>query len=280
MSIIEQTSAIEIRDTRISLSEIGNGEPILFLHGNPGSRKDFAEIINGKPVDKFKFILPDRPGHMSSDEIINETNDPWLDIEFFAELIDRKCNGKVWLAAYSMGCYIACKIAIKHPDKIKGIIMMAPYLTPDNPKEKPSSIPNLSRGAFLGTFFGTLMPMLAQGKMQKHIENVFAPANLPEEYLETWLPRYTRFESLLAMMTDKNTMLESLNEVHQRMPEIKCPIQVLIGDKDLVCCADKQKKLLQEKMPHAQITSLPEGGHGLPLTHPTECLQAISDIAS
>ncbi len=275
MSSIEQTSAIEIKETRISLSEIGKGETILFLHGNPGSRKDFAEVIAKKSDDQFKFLLLDRPGHMSSDEIINETNDPWLDVEFYAELIDRKCDGKVWLAAYSMGCFIACKIALKYPEKVKGIIMLSPYLIPDNANESPTSIPNLSKGAFLGTILGIAMPLLSQTKMQKHLENTFAPAQTPDDYIETWLPRYTRFESLLAMMTDKNAMLSSLKEVHERMPEIKSPVHALIGDKDKVCSSENQKQLLQAKFPRTKISSLPEGGHALPLTHPQECLQAI-----
>lgn len=275
MGSIEQTSAIEIKETRFSLSETGKGESILFLHGNPGSRKDFSAIIEKKSDDKFKFVIPDRPGHMASEEIINEDNDPWLETEFYAELIDRKCNGKTLLVGYSMGCFIASKIAIKYPEKVKGIVMLAPYLTPDNPSESPTSIPSLAKGAFLGTILGIVMPLAAQSKMQKHLENAFFPQSVSEEFLETWLPRYTRFESLLAMMVDKNSMLATLKEVHEGMAGLKCPVHVIIGNKDRVCSQENQKKLLQEKIPSVKIIELPEAGHALLLSDAEQCLKTI-----
>jgi pimeloyl-ACP methyl ester carboxylesterase len=277
MSSLEQTTAIEINETRISFSETGKGEPLLFLHGNPGSRKDFSAILARSEGLDCRLIMPDRPGHNGSEELINENNDPWLDTEVFAELIDARCNGKTWLFGYSMGCHIACRIAIKYPDKVKGIIMAAPYLTPDNPDEKPSSLPDLAKGAILGTALGILLPLLSQNRMLKHLENLFSPGQLTDEYRETWMPRYTRFESMMALMTDKNSMLKTLEEVKNNLKTIKCPIVALIGDKDAVCSYENQKNLLKESLPEAALQIITDGGHALPLTHPEDCLNIIRE---
>ena len=222
--------------------------------------------------------MPDRPGHMSSEELINDNNDPWLDSEMFAELIDRKCGGRAVLVGYSLGSYIACKIALRHPEKVRGIVMLAPFLVPKDLGEKPSSIPELSRGAILGTIFGILMPLLSQTKMQEHLESVFAPGKVSEEYLETWMPRYTRFETLMAMISDKNSLLQTFKELHERLSEIKCPIQVLIGDGDRVCSPDKQASLLSEKLPNVKLVRLADAGHSLNLSHPLDCLKAVDDL--
>ncbi|NCB38855.1 MAG: alpha/beta hydrolase [Erysipelotrichia bacterium] len=281
MSFLEQTSAVEIKDTRISLSEAGKGENVLFLHGNPGSRKDFSAIIEKIADAGIKLVAPDRPGHMSSDELIDENNDPWLDAEIYAQLIDQKCGGKAWLLGYSMGAFIACKIAVKYPEKVKGVIMLAPYLMPDNPSEKPSSLPELAKGALLGTILGIILPLLSQTRMQKHIENVFSPLAVPADFLETWLPRYTRFETLMAMMTDKNAMLTTLKEVHEGIKSLECPVVALIGDKDMVCSAEAQKKLIADTIPGAQIRILQDAGHSIPVTHAENCLVLIKEaIAS
>ncbi|HAE41079.1 MAG TPA: hypothetical protein DCG57_20965 [Candidatus Riflebacteria bacterium] len=278
MGTLEQTTAVEIKDTRISLSEAGKGDSVLFLHGNPGSRKDFTSLLDGFAADKYHFVMPDRPGHMSSEELINDNNDPWLDSEVFAELIDNKCGGRAVLVGYSMGSYIACKIALRHPEKVRGIVMLAPFLAPKDPGEKPSSIPELCRGAILGTILGILMPLLSQTKMQQHLESVFAPGKVSEDYLETWMPRYTRFEALMAVMADKNAMLQTHKELHERLSEIKCPIQVLIGDGDKVCSPDQQASLLSEKLPETEIVRLADAGHSLNLSHPLDCLKAIDAI--
>lgn len=278
MSSLEQTTAIEIKETRISLSETGKGETILFLHGNPGSRKDFAGIIDRLAETPCKLVMPDRPGHNSSEELISENNDPWLDIDVYADLIDQKCGGKTWLFGYSMGCFIASKIAIKYPEKVKGIIMAAPYLIPDNPAEKPSSLPDLAKGAFLGTILGIVLPLASQTRMQKHIENVFSPAPVPDDYVETWLPRYTRFETLMAVMTDKNAMLNTLKEVHDGLKNIHCPVFVLIGEQDKICSVENNKKLLNDNLPEAKLRIIAEGGHALPFTHPQDCLNLIREV--
>ncbi|MEW6710126.1 MAG: alpha/beta hydrolase [Candidatus Riflebacteria bacterium] len=278
MSYLEQTSAIEIKETRISFSESGKGEPLLLLHGNPGSRKDFsamAELIAG---DSIKCVFPDRPGHMGSEEIIYDTPDCWLEAEYYAEFIDRQCKGKVWLAGYSMGSFIASKIALKYPDKVKGLIFIAPYLTPDNPKEDPSSIPNLAKGAILGTFFGVVLPLLSQNKMTSHLQKVFAPQALPDEYLETWLPRYTRFETLMAMMADKNSMLDILGQVHEQMSGLKCQVTAIVGKEDKVCSPLNQINLIKEKLPKAEIHEIEGAGHGLPLTHAGICAEIIKKL--
>lgn len=278
MSALEQTSAVEIKETRVSFSEAGKGQPVLFLHGNPGSRRDFAAILAQADTAKCRMVMPDRPGHNGSEELINEANDPWLDTEVYAELIDRRCNGSAWLFGYSMGCHIACRIAVKYPDKVKGIIMAAPYLVPDNPAEKPSALPDLAKGAVIGTALGLFMPLLSQTKMQQHLERVFAPVPLAEEYRDTWLPRYTRFESLMAMMTDKNTMLRTYDAVKEGFSKISCPIIMILGEKDAVCSAENQKQFVSERLPGATIVSIPDAGHALPLTHPQDCLKVIGDV--
>lgn len=275
MSILEQTSAIEINNTRISYSASGKGEKILFLHGNPGSRKDFTTVCEKVAEKGFKCLFLDRPGHMNSEEIIYDEPDAWYEIELYSRLIDRLADGKTWIVGYSLGCFTAAKIAIKHPEKVKGLIFLAPYLIPDNKKEKPSSIPGLAKGAILGTLLGVMLPALSQSKMEKHLEKVYAPDRLPDTYLETWLPRYTRFESLLAMMNDKNMMLEILEEVHDKLGEIKCPVSVLAGKEDKVCSSENQLELVKEKIKDAKIKILQDAGHGLPLVRPSESADFI-----
>jgi pimeloyl-ACP methyl ester carboxylesterase len=277
MTHIEQTSAIEIMETRISFSELGKGEPVLLLHGNPGSRKDFSKIAEMLDGDKFRCIYPDRPGHMSSDEIIYDKPDPWLETALYADLIDKKADGKAVIVGYSLGCFTAAKIALKFPEKVKALVFIAPYLIPDKP-EKPSSIPELAKGAFLGTILGVMLPILSQNKMQDHLERVFAPEDTDKSFVDTWLPRYTRFENLIAMMSDKNSMLSILDEVHEKLEQIRCPVRVVIGKNDSICSNEKQLELLKQKFPELQVIEVEGAGHALPFTQTGKCCEAIDGL--
>ena len=142
--------------------------------------------------------------------------------------------------------------------------MAAPYLTPDNPSEKPTSIPELAKGAVIGTALGIVLPLVSQTKMQQHLEKVFIPAPLSDDFRDTWLPRYTRFESLMAMMTDKNNMLKTLNEVRDGMKSLKCPVYVIFGEKDAVCSVENQKRS-SPNVSGGETAVDPEAGHAAAL---------------
>ncbi len=275
MSFLEQTGAVNIKDSRISFIEIGKGEPILFLHGNPGTKRDFQEVSKNLAKEGYKCFCLDRPGHMNSEELIPETPDNWLDADVFAEFIDKKCSGKAILVGYSLGSFLASKVAIKYPEKVKKLVFVCPFVTPNDKNETPSSIPQLSKNPLLGTILGILLPLLSPPKMKKHLQNVFHPEEVSEEFLEAYLPRYTRFESLLATISDKNSMLEILSEVHEKLAQIECNTIVISGLKDSVCSAEEQNQLLKENLKNVKIVEIEDGGHGLPFTHAEKIAELI-----
>ena len=103
------------------------------------------------------------------------------------------------------------------------------------------------------------------------------PAPLADDFRETWLPRYTRFESLMAMMTDKNNMLRTQSDVLAGMKEVKCPVYVIFGEKDAVCSVENQKKIIAECIPAAKQSSIADAGHALPLSHAEDCVKIIKE---
>ena len=279
MSYLEQTSAVEIKDSRISFFQSGKGTPILFLHGNPGSKQDFSAICSEVADDEFSCFSIDRPGHMNSEELLtNDDTSKWIDTEVFAEFIENKCNSKVTLVGYSLGAFLALKTAIKYPEMVSNIVLIAPFVEPDNKNEKTSSLPNLARNAFIGTLMGVVLPSLAQNKMMKHFENVFYPQKAPDEYVNKYLPRYTRFEEIIATVTDKNTMIETKAEVYEKMSDIKSDVTVVSGVEDRVCSPKKQIELLKSKLSNLKVVEIEGAGHALPFTHQKEIAKIIKEV--
>jgi pimeloyl-ACP methyl ester carboxylesterase len=212
---------------------------------------------------------------MNSEELIPETPDNWLDADVFAEFIDKKCSGNAIVVGYSLGSFLASKLAIKHPDKVKKLYFVNPFIAPNDKNEKPSSIPQLAKNPLLGTILGILLPLLSPAKMKTHLQNVFFPEQVTEDFLEIYLPRYTRFESLLATIGDKNSMIEILSDLHEKMAQIKCDTTVISGLKDAVCSAEEQNSLLKEKFAKINLVEIENGGHGLPFTHAKQVAEII-----
>lgn len=96
---------------------------IFFLHGFTGSSEDWRQIaISIEP--KYKIIMLDLIGHGKSDspkDISLYTADSIVK-EIF-EVINYFTSEKIILAGYSMGGRTALSFAVKHPDRLKKLIL-------------------------------------------------------------------------------------------------------------------------------------------------------------
>lgn len=276
MSIVPKNGSLTLQESRISFQEWGTGDrSVLLLHGNPGRKSDFDRLCELLAADGFRCLVPDRPGHGNSEELIPEEPDPWLDATVYAELIEQKCHGAAYVVGYSLGAFLAFKLAARSPDRVKGLGLVAPFLQPPDPFEKPSSIPGLSRNAMIGTFLGMLLPTLASGKLRAHLARVWEPRTIPEDVLDREMSWYSRFESLVATINDKNDMLRILGDVHGNMCEFARPVLMVAGKQDKVCNAQAQHDRLIGAVKNATVAWIEDGGHGLPFTHAPEIAALI-----
>ncbi len=284
MSMRELTASVDIFSTRVSYSEFGQGVPYLALHGNPGSKRDFSGVLENSSslsgAGRMLFLL-DRPGHNGSEELISAEPNAFLDAETYARFIDLKCDGKAWLVGYSFGAYVALKVASMFPEKVKGLVLFSPYIMSEDVKY--NSMPALSKNALLGTIFGIVKPLLAQKKALKRIEDAFYPEEPTAKYLETWLPRVTRFETLLAEAVDNNQMLETLDDVISKLRESeeakpegeKLQVRALFGAEDRLMDVELQKKVLKDTFANAEIFVEENAGHALPIHNGARCIELI-----
>ena len=271
---LEQTSSITLQNTKLSLSDAGKGEPILCLHGNPGSKNTFSELMKKLDGLNIKLMALDRPGHNSSEELLGDKNDLWNDTLVYSELIQNKLGGKAWLLGHSYGCLTALKIAIKHPENVKGIIMINPQIVPDNPKAGCSIIPNLAKGAFLGTIFGVWLPNEYNEIFTERIEKLYSPTVPNDDEKERWVQRFSRFESVIAFLTDNNTQIKIQSELTQEVSNLKTPVYALFGEKDALSNLKAQQDFVAT-IPGAKSETAAEAGHYMPVLNPDACIDFI-----
>ncbi|MBF0500172.1 MAG: alpha/beta hydrolase [Candidatus Riflebacteria bacterium] len=275
MSPVSRTASITLFDTRLSYLEVGDGKPVLLLHGNPGGKaefKPFAESL--ATAGAFRIFVFDRPGHGNSEELLPETPDAWIDAEAFSEAIRKLCGGKAYVIGYSLGAFTALKIAIRHPELISGLGLIAPFVVPPDPGEQPSRIPSLARGAVLGTILGIAMPMFAPGKVRSHVTRVYEPDKAPEEFIDDRVNEYGRFEHMMATMQDKNDMLQLLKDVHEKMKDIRLPVMAVSGTRDAICDANAQLEKIGITG-SCEKTLIENAGHALPFTHTAQIVELL-----
>lgn len=130
-------AVIKLRDgRRLGYSEIGprSGSPVLYLHGNPGSRKEMLRPGYVAAIEQagVRVIAIDRPGYGDSDPPSTTGHRPFVDDA--RELMDHLKVKQGVVVGHSRGTLPAISLGVVLPDRIKAVGVFGPTGLPDDPE--------------------------------------------------------------------------------------------------------------------------------------------------
>ncbi len=114
----------QVNGIRVAYDRIGNGYPIVALHGFPRNRKVWSKIT---PLltPGFSFVAPDRRGYGDSDRPADPAvYDNASMVRDVAELVDQLGIKEFLLIGHDKGAPTAQRLAMNHPDRVKGLVML------------------------------------------------------------------------------------------------------------------------------------------------------------
>lgn len=121
---------IDLNNAKIYYEEYGQGEPLIFLHGNNGSIEDFYQQIPFF-AKHYRVIVVDTRGQGRSTDL---TNTPYTYEEFANDLFQviQKLNlKKVNLVGWSDGGNTALIFNVQHSELVNKIIIIGAVLNPN-----------------------------------------------------------------------------------------------------------------------------------------------------
>jgi len=125
--------SVSTRRARLSLVEAGDGPPVLAVHGLGATKGSFLPTVVGLS-SRFRTIAVDLPGFGDSSKPIAAA----YDASFFAaaciELLDALGLERVHLIGNSLGGRVALEIALRHPDRVGRLALLAPALAWRRPR--------------------------------------------------------------------------------------------------------------------------------------------------
>lgn len=105
----------------------GEGYPILCLHGHPGSGKSMS-VFTQHLSKRYKTLAPDLRGYGQSRPVGEfELADHLTDLE---ALLDRQSIHKCLVLGWSLGGIFAIELALRFPERISGLILIATAARP------------------------------------------------------------------------------------------------------------------------------------------------------
>jgi 2-hydroxy-6-oxonona-2,4-dienedioate hydrolase len=116
--------------TTVRVQEVGEGPPVLFLHGGPNSGSTWAPLV--AHLDGLRCLLVDRPGTgLSAPYPITASNLGRIGARFVPEVLDGLGVGRAHVVASSFGGHLALRSAAADPDRFLRMVQMAtPALVP------------------------------------------------------------------------------------------------------------------------------------------------------
>ncbi|MBL0234824.1 MAG: alpha/beta hydrolase [Chitinophagaceae bacterium] len=155
----------ENKQSPVSHRRIGNGPPVLLIHGFGEDRRVWDGVVN-ELEKEYSLIIPDLPGTGLSPLV------PDMSIEGMAEaLVPILPEGPIAVIGHSMGGYIALALLGKYPDKLNSLALFHSTSYADSDEKKQARLKSIEfikqHGAFefLKTSIPNLFSALSKQKM-------------------------------------------------------------------------------------------------------------------
>ena len=140
---------IEVNGKQMAYVEMGEGDPIVFQHGNPTSSYLWRNIMP-KLAARGRCIAVDLIGMGDSDKLDNPGPGSYRYIEHRDYLFDAweklGVSANVTLVLHDWGSALGFDCAAQNPDRIKGIAYMESIVRPVTWDEWPEAIRRLFEG--------------------------------------------------------------------------------------------------------------------------------------
>ena len=263
-------SRVQISQGQMFWREVGHqGAAIIFLHGSWNDSSQWVPLMQHLSFDHHCFA-PDLLG--CSESIASTKIHPSvsLEVDCLADYINTLKLQHVCLVGHGLGAWIATSYALKYPETVKGLVVIAPEgIECDGYKQHWGWLRGLlSSPSLTAGFLKLISPfgfLFGQGKKIRY-----------------WLKgrqemlKWNLATKLLYQRRWREVQAEMLND---RLTWLKLPTLILQGNQDQAI-ATAQSHTYQSIAPMAQLQMIDGGGNNLPLQMPEVLAQYLREFVS
>lgn len=254
---------IDIPGTTLSVAEIGQGPPIMFVHGFPLDhtmwRNQLAELSRDN-----RCIVPDLRGFGQSGVTVGKVTMGQF-ADDLAELLDALgITERVVLCGLSMGGYIAWQFVRRHATRLRGLILCDTRAVPDSPDVAAGRLKLADDVVRLG-------PELVANAM---LPRLFAP-NTTERRPE-WVDelRQTMLSTNPQGIAAASRGMAERIDARPILSTINVPTLVLVGEHDVISPPAEMRDIATA-IPRSDFQIISDAGHMAPLEQPAKTNAAI-----
>jgi 2-hydroxy-6-oxonona-2,4-dienedioate hydrolase len=282
--LVGRSSTLATSRGTLEYAEIGQGEPILVIHGAAGGFDQALDMAGGLAEQGFRLIAPSRFGYLRSSLPAQLTTE--MQADAFVELLDHLGIAKVNVVSISAGAWSALQLAIRHPDRVRALVLLVPadYLPPGMTIQGGAMVRAIFNSDFIAWAAIKVMPVLPGGMSRMMLgtdPGVIRTADHEER---------ARLQQILEHLLPTGPRVAGMNfdvaTAAQREPyaieKITCPVLAISAADDRFGTAQRAK-LIVANVADGQLIVFPTGGHALvghmadTVRESTKFLRAVSE---
>ncbi len=285
-SVVHTEHILPLADKRqLSYLECGDpqGYPVLWCHGNPGSRRGWPLLLSRTGSVKARVIIPDRPGFGKSDPQPSQSYLAWpADI---VQLVDALDIEQFVVAGVSGGGPFALACACQLSDRVAavGLISTGP---PVAEVLRQANFTNRlvftlgRRAPHLIRFYSFLLSHLARRRPNRMIRQLLsgygeADSPLPHRPdLQDFFRQYLGAAYAQGGRASADEIVRFSRSWHLPLPQITTPVHLWHGEAD-TALPPSFGRHLAEQLPHCSAQFIPAAGHLWILDHLHEVLEML-----
>jgi pimeloyl-ACP methyl ester carboxylesterase len=219
-----------IRGFKMYTEVYGQGQPLLFIHGNGGAINNFTKNIPYFST-KYKVIIADSRAHGKSADPGDSLSYEMM-ADDYAALLDAMKIDSTYVVGWSDGGINGILMAIRHPEKVKKLAITGANLRPDS-----TAVPQAVWDMVTPTY-EELKNKPDKNEMEKN-----------------------GFKLLRLLVDNPHIPLTDLQK-------ISCPTLVIGGDHDVI--KEEHTMEIYKNIPNAYLWILPNSGHSTPVVYSNE----------
>lgn len=265
--------SVVVDGMRLNYVSAGAGQPVVLIHGNPGSYEDYTLAVVERLAQSYYVVAFDRPGHGYSERQDSVQTTVEVQALMIREALQKLALEKPVLVGHSWGGSLALAAAVGYGKELTGIVLLAPAAYPSVSIEWWSHVPHIP---LIGNIVvNTLTPFLGRAVVRKSLREAYAPQDVQQDYVERSLELWMHPDRIRACACDERTLGASLTVLSEHYRHIELPVVIVTGSADRLLDPEEHAYPLHKTIKNSKLIVLPETGHQLPQTRPDAVISAI-----
>lgn len=244
----------------LTVDDAPSAETLLLIHGAAVSARTWVNQLRGLS-DVLRPIAIDLPGHRHSDPIADPSLATYAEAVY--RTLERLGTGPVFVAGHSLGGAVAQVLATRHPDKVKGLILVSTCVRvppEDGGQTLLGFVPAPFRRAVL--LWAVRKTLLAPSASSSAIE-------LTLDEIRGCRPETIQSDTAIGRAMDLAGVAQA----------VRAPTLILCGGRDWLT-APALSRQLSVMIAGSRLQIVPSAGHMLPLEAPEVLNHAIREFVA